>query len=928
MNIQPLLAFLAGRPSAPVPDGGVSGFAVVLEALGEEVGGDGQASAAPGDGAHAESDGEAGISVLPLGGGEDPGSVGPSTPWRMGKALVSDVASAPEPTPVHIDHDGVEMPGAESPRHPDMLEDLVRGTALVGSTDGTSAGLAPRGRDIGRRRTMGDPSSPVSQLFGSEPATWPTILSGDGGGAQAVPNIGVASRRGQGTTSAVGERLSGRMVPVGVPRTDPGKGSSGPPGAAVAAAPGVHSGNATRSSAPGMQGAHVPIDESVPRPTPRKHGHHTGPAGAWSRFSGWSSDGAEPESVTTGGAVVGPEMVGPGRNTSDPGPSRRTADPVRSPEGGAGTGTLGHPIRATSRREAAASRGWSGDPGARATGAREAIVLSGQDRIGPPPRQPIAPAVKGVTGAEMPPLEVARSRVHTSASLRPARPDVPSANLRRGMSNPVDRDRRPPVPTAMSQRSTGHRLVGKDLSVSLPPGVPARFKSAERQGGKDVADRMVAAPLRVSGVRPFQLQQSSAANELGVREFVEDQHGTPQSLGRAFDPAGHERGVLSEAGPDRMLARREDRASKADRSDANPRERPSDTSARQIPPRAEFVAPAMSDRDYNPTPPPARPHVGTYTGSPVPAGLASPSPPPVAPGDAGIASRAQDPGPGTRRGALMPSDAPPRRLRPGETGSANGPGTRHGTLTDAQQPVTPEARQAASRRWSGAASHPQSLSTRPEAEDVPLGPDPAAASPSLRTSDLRGKLSGSGHSGPQEQAIDGFVRAGALRTAVGPSSDPTDGTFALGNDDAMRTVDMPASQTLSRSGAVLPRQIHEHIAQVARHMVDGTVEIRLSPEELGRVRMTFQPREDGVAVLLTADRPETLDLMRRHAGELTRSLAAAGYDSVDLTFAGGGRHRAPQPDPEVTGTGLPPERSPPPVPPPPSVPADGLDLRL
>ena len=130
----------------------------------------------------------------------------------------------------------------------------------------------------------------------------------------------------------------------------------------------------------------------------------------------------------------------------------------------------------------------------------------------------------------------------------------------------------------------------------------------------------------------------------------------------------------------------------------------------------------------------------------------------------------------------------------------------------------------------------------------------------------------------------------------------------------------------------LPTPVHDQIARAARSLGEGQLEIRLSPEELGQVRMTLRPREDGIALLLTADRPETLDLMRRHAGDLVRALNAAGYDSVDLTFTGG-QARSGDPraetmfgaetnDPEGTAPVAPA------VPGPPRVAAGGLDLRL
>ena len=83
-----------------------------------------------------------------------------------------------------------------------------------------------------------------------------------------------------------------------------------------------------------------------------------------------------------------------------------------------------------------------------------------------------------------------------------------------------------------------------------------------------------------------------------------------------------------------------------------------------------------------------------------------------------------------------------------------------------------------------------------------------------------------------------------------------------------------------------------------------------------------------------ADRPETQDLLRRHAEVLARELGQAGYDSVSLDFAGGearaGRDDAPEPRLGAGGAGA----VPPPRPRPRRPPrrgrsaAGGLDVRL
>ena len=62
------------------------------------------------------------------------------------------------------------------------------------------------------------------------------------------------------------------------------------------------------------------------------------------------------------------------------------------------------------------------------------------------------------------------------------------------------------------------------------------------------------------------------------------------------------------------------------------------------------------------------------------------------------------------------------------------------------------------------------------------------------------------------------------------------------------------------------------------------VEIALSPEELGRVRMVVTQVEAGVAIQITAERQETLDLMRRNLDDLTSDLENLGYTEMSFSF--------------------------------------------
>ena len=79
------------------------------------------------------------------------------------------------------------------------------------------------------------------------------------------------------------------------------------------------------------------------------------------------------------------------------------------------------------------------------------------------------------------------------------------------------------------------------------------------------------------------------------------------------------------------------------------------------------------------------------------------------------------------------------------------------------------------------------------------------------------------------------------------------------------------------------------------------IEIRLEPPELGRVRVEFEIVDRVVTAVVTAERSETLDLMRRNAESLLRDLAAARHENINLAFSSGSGGEAPEDRP--TGAG-------------------------
>lgn len=115
---------------------------------------------------------------------------------------------------------------------------------------------------------------------------------------------------------------------------------------------------------------------------------------------------------------------------------------------------------------------------------------------------------------------------------------------------------------------------------------------------------------------------------------------------------------------------------------------------------------------------------------------------------------------------------------------------------------------------------------------------------------------------------------------------------------------------------------------------DGPVEISLNPEELGKVRLAMRTQDDAITVSVQAERPETLDLMRRNIDSLAREFREMGYAQISFDFGDrpaqhqGARNETPQASPR--------EQEPPVLFQPASLaiqprlhePAAGLDLRM
>ncbi|MCB2115616.1 MAG: flagellar hook-length control protein FliK [Rhodobacteraceae bacterium] len=94
--------------------------------------------------------------------------------------------------------------------------------------------------------------------------------------------------------------------------------------------------------------------------------------------------------------------------------------------------------------------------------------------------------------------------------------------------------------------------------------------------------------------------------------------------------------------------------------------------------------------------------------------------------------------------------------------------------------------------------------------------------------------------------------------------------------------------------SALPPGTGHRLAEAVAQFPDRPVEVTLTPEELGRVRMTLTAQDAGLVMTVEADRRETLDLLRRHIESLAQDFRDLGFRDVDFRFSGGGHPQGGQ----------------------------------
>jgi flagellar hook-length control protein FliK len=181
---------------------------------------------------------------------------------------------------------------------------------------------------------------------------------------------------------------------------------------------------------------------------------------------------------------------------------------------------------------------------------------------------------------------------------------------------------------------------------------------------------------------------------------------------------------------------------------------------------------------------------------------------------------------------------------------------------------------------------------------------PVSSKPALRTAGVTPEIAETAKLSGETSAM---TFAADQTTAAGMTMTDPDAAGFSGRDvsDAAGaptgTSELRGGARLNAAAPDLPRQIAQHLADAPAAAAGQGIELHLSPEELGPIRLTLRHIDGQMMVAVAVERPETLDLMRRHADQLLQDMRALGYASVRLDMQAQGDRRPPPRPPPADG---------------------------
>lgn len=135
------------------------------------------------------------------------------------------------------------------------------------------------------------------------------------------------------------------------------------------------------------------------------------------------------------------------------------------------------------------------------------------------------------------------------------------------------------------------------------------------------------------------------------------------------------------------------------------------------------------------------------------------------------------------------------------------------------------------------------------------------------------------------QTANAPFSGGDTQVGAGPLQGPG-GQDGMGMaQSAPAALSSAPAATATAMTAPPPATVSQQIVTALSQAAGGQVDLVLSPEELGRVRLSLSADDAAITVHVTAERPETLALIRRHIDILAQDFRAIGYESVAFGFS-------------------------------------------